>query len=90
MVDWDPRDVMREIQYAKFKSGMWVEVDPPPDWVVSAADDYRVNFVDDYGHKPYDEEKVFRGDSLKYRVEFRTGSGNRPRNIRRKYYAKIK
>jgi hypothetical protein len=89
MVEWDPRDVMGTIQYAKFKIGMWVEVDPPPSWVSNAADDYYRDYCDDYGHRPYDEEKAFIGHSLKYKVEYRN-QGEYGRKIRRIYYAKIK
>jgi hypothetical protein len=80
---------MGRIQYAKFKAGRWVEVDPPPDWVASAAKDYHRNFTEKYGHRPYNEQKVFTGDSLKYRVEYRN-KGEYGRKIRKVYYAKIK
>jgi hypothetical protein len=89
MTEWDPRDVMGIIQYARFKSRMWVEVDPPPDWVSNAADDYYRSYCDDNGHRPYDETKVFVGDSLKYKIEYRN-YGEYGRKIRMVYYTKIK
>jgi hypothetical protein len=87
MVTWDPKEELGPIRYLLFKIGMWVSVDTVPDWVSNAEQEYYQGIRDKYGHRPYDETKVFVGDSLKYCVEFENYYG---RKIRTNYQVKIK
>ena len=87
MVDWDPREEMDLIGYLKFRTGRWVEVDTVPDWVLDAHDGYWEGYVSDYGHKPYDEEKIYTGDNLQYRVFHKAVSQG---DIRTELYVRIK
>lgn len=89
MVDWNPKEVMDKHEYRKFKSGSWVKVESAPQWVENATDQYFTSFVESQGHRPYDEEKVFNGDSLKYRVIF-NNKDQRGRKIKTIFFAKIK
>lgn len=88
MTDWDPRDEMSTWQYLKFKLGRWVQVDTLPEWVYDANDGYYQGFIDKYGHRPYDVEKVYRGDSLEYKIYYKTVS--MPGGIKEEYYARLK
>lgn len=89
MVDWDPKNAMGALRYAKFKAGTWTKLDHPPEWVKKASEEYFSEFVNKNGHRPYDEEKLFVGDSLKYRVVF-NNKDQMGRTIRTEYYAKMK
>lgn len=75
------------IGYLKFKMGSWVEVETLPDWVFDANEGYYQGFIDKYGHRPYDEDKVYSGDPLEYKIYYETiGQGK----IRDRYYARVK
>ena len=88
MVDWDPREEMGILTYYfKFKAGAWVKVDTVPDWVLDAHDGYWEAFVEDYGHKPYDQEKIYNGDSLQYRIFHNAVSQG---DIRTEFYVRLR
>lgn len=87
MVDWDPREEMSHMEYVKFKTGRWVEVDTVPEWVHNAHDGYWESYVNDYGHKPYDEEKIYNGDNLQYKIFHRAVAQG---DIRTEYHVRIK
>jgi hypothetical protein len=87
MTGWDPREEMGLLTYYfEFKMGQWVQVDTVPDWVLNAHEGYWPGFVEKYGHKPYNQEKIYNGDSLQYRV-FHNETGG---DIRTEYYVRIK
>ena len=88
MTDWNPKKQMSVWQYVKFKLGYWVQVDTLPQWVKNANEGYYEGYVDKYGCRPYDVEKVYTGDSLKYKVYYRTVSW--PGGIKTEYYTRIK
>jgi hypothetical protein len=88
MVDWDPKDEMGMFQYLKFKLGMWVQVPTLPEWVYEANKGFYEGYTKKYGQRPYDVEKVYTGDNLKYKIYYKTGS--MPGGIEEEYYAKIK
>ena len=87
MTDWNPKEEMGWFQYLKFKNRRWVEVDTLPDWVHEANDGYFRGYVEKYGHKPYDEEKYYTGDSLKYKIYYNAVAQG---DIRTEYYVKLK
>ncbi len=87
MTNWSPREVMGPIKYLKFKIRRWVRVSSVPEWVSKAEGDYYKGFQKKYGHRPYDEEKVFVGENLKYKVKFVAISQG---EIMTMYYVKIK
>jgi hypothetical protein len=88
MVDWNPKEEMGFLKYAKFKLGRWVQVDSLPEWVKEANDGYYEGYVDKYGHRPYNEEKYYTGNSLKYKIYYNTES--MPGGIKPEYYVKLK
>lgn len=73
MVDWHPRENMGVVNHLKFKMGSWVEVDTLPQWVYDAHDGYYEGYVEKYGQHPYEEGKVYVGDSLKYKIYYDMG-----------------
>lgn len=87
MTSWDPKDEMGLLDYMKFKLGMWVEVDTLPKWVYEANDGYYEGFIDKYGRRPYDEEKVYTGNSLEYKIYYKTVAQGK---IQEEYYARVK
>jgi uncharacterized protein VirK/YbjX len=87
MTDWNPGDVLGTLGYLKFKLRLWVEVPTVPEWVRDAEQSYYTGFVEKYGHRPYDQEKEFVSDNLKYKVRFIAVAQGR---IEAEYYAKIK
>jgi len=87
MVDWNPKEEMGFFQYIKFKLGRWVQVDTLPEWVYEANDGYYEGFIDKYGHRPYDQEKYYTGDSLKYKIYYKTIAQG---EIEEQYYVRIK
>lgn len=87
MVEWDPGKEMGPFSYLLFKCHIWVSVDTVPEWVGAAEKEYYHGFVDEHGHRPYDETKVFVGDSLKYRVTFETIEQGK---VRPSYEVKLK
>lgn len=87
MVDWNPRDHMSLWGYLIFKLGKWVRVKSLPEWVIDANDGYYEGYIDKYGQRPYDVEKVYTGGSLEYKIYYKTiGQGK----IRDVYYTRIK
>jgi hypothetical protein len=78
---------MGAFAYLKFKAGKWVEVDSLPEWVQNAHDGYYEGFRDKHGHRPYDVEKVYNGDSLQYKIYYKTIAQGK---INPEYYVKIK
>lgn len=87
MTDWNPQDAMGMFRYIRFKMGHWTRISHPPDWVESATREYYYNYQDKYGQRPYDVEKVFVGDSLKYKVIYETVAQG---EVSPKHYTKIK
>lgn len=87
MTDWNPREVLGPIGYIKFKLRFWVEVPTVPEWVKKAEQSYYRDFVEKYGHRPYNQQKEFSGDSLRYKLKFIAVSQGK---IETEYYAKIK
>ncbi|WP_353635662.1 hypothetical protein ABSL23_17350 (plasmid) [Halobacterium sp. NMX12-1] len=88
MTEWNPRDEMGSLEYLKFKLGKWVEVTTLPDWVNEAHAGYYEGYIEKYGHRPYDVEKVYTGDNLKYKIVYKPGS--RQGEVEDEYYTKIK
>ncbi|MFQ3285253.1 MAG: hypothetical protein ACI944_001984 [Natronomonas sp.] len=72
MVEWQPRDEMGILDYLRFKLGRWVRVSTLPEWVNEAHNGYYDGYVEAHGHRPYDVEKVYTGDSLEYKIYYRT------------------
>lgn len=70
MTEWNPREEMGPFWYLLFKMRLWVRVDTVPEWVDEASRVYFRGYQDKYGHRPYDEQKVFTGNSLRYKIEF--------------------
>lgn len=87
MTDWDPKDEMGLIDYVRFKLGRWVKVDSLPQWVYKANDGYYEGFIDKYGHRPYDVEKVYTGNNLEYKIYYKTVAQGK---IKDEYYARLK
>jgi hypothetical protein len=87
MAEWDPRKEMGPLLYLLFKCHIWVSVDTVPEWVKAAEKEYYHRFQDEYGHRPYDQMKVFVGNSLKYRVTFETVEQGK---VRPSYEVKLK
>lgn len=86
MTDWNPKDIMGQEKYRKFKSGNWVEVPTVPEWVSKTSNppqktDIEVNSS---------VSAVFSGDSLLYKVV----TYRKPRGagtfIEQKYEVRIK
>ena len=77
MSEWDPLEEMRPHEYLLFKLRRWVSVEMVSEWVDEAAKGYYDGYRDKYGHRLYDEEKVFTGDSLKYRVNYHNDRGRK-------------
>jgi len=88
MVNWNPKQEMSLLGYLKFKMGKWVMVSSLPEWVYEANDGYYEGFIEKYGHRPYDVEKVYNGDSLQYKIFYKTVS--MPGGIEEEYYSRIK
>lgn len=87
MVEWDPREEMGPLSYLLFKLRIWVSVDTVPEWVKTAEREYFNGYRKKYGHRTYDQTKIFVGDSLKYRVTFETvGQGQ----VRPSYEVRLK
>lgn len=61
---------MSVFSYLKFKLGYWVEVKTLPEWVSNAHDGYYEGFMQKYNRRPRNVEKVYRGDSLEYKIEY--------------------
>lgn len=78
---------MGPVRYLLFKLRFWVKVSTFPDWVYEAEQDYYEGFLDKYGQRPYDKEKEFVGNSLRYKVKYVTVSQGQ---IQPTYYVKIK
>lgn len=72
MVGWNPKDHMGFWRYLKFKRGKWVKVDSIPEWVFEANNGYYQGYIDKYGERPYGVEKVYRGNSLEYKIQYKT------------------
>lgn len=88
MTDWHPRREMSVFDYLRFKLRRWVEVSTLPEWVYEANEGYYEGFIEKYGHRPYDVEKVYTGSNLEYKVFYKTVS--LPGGIEEEYYVKIK
>lgn len=88
MVSWTPRNELGIYQYLKFKLGLWVETPTLPDWVHEANDGYYEGYIEKYGQRPYDVEKVYTGDSLKYKIYYKTVGA--PGRIEEEYYVKLR
>jgi len=87
MTDWNPKEKMGLLGYLKFKLGKWVRVSSPPNWVFEANDGYYEGYIEKYGRRPYDVEKIYVGDSLEYKIYYKTvGQGQ----IGEEYYARLK
>jgi hypothetical protein len=67
---------------------MWVQVSTLPEWVYEANEGFYEGYIEKYGNRPYDVEKVYTGDSLEYKIYYKTVS--MPGGIREEYYVKIK
>ena len=83
MVEWDPKEEMGPFSYLKFKLRYWVEVESLPDWVEQAHEKDTRDVRLDTGF-----EKVYRGESLKYRVVHKTRGRKVPPETT--YYVKIR
>lgn len=88
MVDWNPKSEMGLLGYMRFKLGKWVQVSTLPEWVCEANEGYYEGFVAKYGHRPYDVEKIYTGDSLEYKIFYKTVSV--PGGIEEEFYTRIK
>ncbi|WP_152418849.1 hypothetical protein [Natronorubrum sulfidifaciens] len=88
MVDWNPRDEMGLLRYLKFKLGSWVQVSTLPEWVHKANAGYYEGYIEKYGQRPYNVEKIYTGNSLKYKIFYKTVGA--PGRIEEEYYTKIK
>ncbi len=88
MVDWSPKEEMGPLAYLRFKLGRWVRVSTLPEWVYEANDGYYEGYREKYGKRPYDVEKVYTGDSLEYKIHYKTVGA--PGDIREEYYVRIK
>jgi hypothetical protein len=87
MTEWDPRQELGPYNYLKFKLGLWVEISSLPRWVSNAHDGYYEGFIDKYGHRPYDIEKVYTGENLEYKIYYEPVKQG---VVEKKYYTRVK
>ncbi len=87
MSEWDPLEEMRPHEYLLFKLRRWVSVGTVPEWVKTAEREYFDGYREKYGNRPYDQTKVFVGDSVKYRVTFEPALGG---GVKPTYEVKLK
>jgi hypothetical protein len=87
MVDWNPREEMSPLRYLKFKLRRWTRVSTVPKWVHEAGKEYYNGYQEKHGNRPYDVEKVFTGDSLRYRIYYKAVSQGKIEPV---YYVRIK
>jgi len=87
MIKWNPKEELNILNYIKFKLRFWVQVSSIPNWVKNASKKYFQNFQDKYGHRPYDQVKIFYGNNLKYKIIYEMSGHSR---IEEKKYIKIK
>lgn len=78
---------MGALDYIRFKCRLWTEVDSLPKWVYQAHDGYYEGFIEKYGRRPYGQEKVYVGDSAKYKIYYEPIAQGQ---IRDRYYAKVR
>jgi hypothetical protein len=91
MVDWEPRNHMGVLDYARFKMGRWVEIDKLPQWVPDASNPPEKTDIPQNGAV----DAVFTGNSLEYKaVTKRILGGQVGRGVgtalRVEYYARVK